>query len=119
MFTIETLREWVLAYPETSEQPHFEKTSFRAGKKIFLTLDIEKREACLKFSEIDQDVFVSIGKGSIYPVPNKWGKQGWTLVNLDKVDPDLFREALRTTYCEVAPKKLAALHLPGTGSKKS
>lgn len=119
MLAIETLREWALAFAETSEQPHFEKTSFRVGKKIFFTLDVEKREACLKFSEIDQDVFITIGSGSIYAVPNKWGKQGWTLVKLDQVESGLFREAIRTAYCEVAPKKLAALYQPETGTGES
>ncbi|MCE3295767.1 MAG: hypothetical protein K0R65_1481 [Crocinitomicaceae bacterium] len=108
MVSIETLREWALSFPETTEEPHFEKTSFRVRKKIFLTLDVEKRLACLKFSEVDQSVFVTLDPAVIYPVPNKWGKQGWTLVRIEKVQPDLFREALRTSYCETAPKKLAA-----------
>ncbi len=108
MVTAETFREWALLFPETAELPHFEKTSFRVGKKIFATYDAAKNQACLRFSEIDQSVFVSIDREAIFPVPNKWGKQGWTLINLAKVQPDLFREALRTAFCEVAPKKLAA-----------
>jgi hypothetical protein len=40
-------------------------------------------------------------------VDNKWGNQGWTLIELSSVHPDLFMDALTTAYCEVAPKKLA------------
>jgi len=35
------------------------------------------------------------------------GKQGWTLIEMNKVHIDLFSDALTTAYCEVAPKNLA------------
>jgi len=107
MVTIDTLRKAVLSFPEVTEELHFEKTSFKVKKKIFATYDDKNKRACLKLSEIDQDVFTLSGKAIIYPVDNKWGKQGWTFVELEKVDQDLFIDALTTAYCEVAPKKLA------------
>jgi hypothetical protein len=61
----------------------------------------------LKFSESDQDVFSIIDETLIYPVPNKWGKQGWTFVVLDKLDNEIIEDAVKKAYCEVAPKKLA------------
>ncbi len=70
-------------------------------------MDIPNNKATLKLSEIDQDVFSSTSRGSIYPVPNKWGKQGWTIIEIDQVDPSLFEDALTTAYCLVAPQKLA------------
>ena len=30
------------------------------------------------------------------------GKQGWTFVKLDQVNPIVFEEALKAAYCEVA-----------------
>lgn len=107
MVTFETLRALALSFPETTEEPHFEKSSFRVKKKIFATYDEKNKRACLKLSEIDQDVFSSADRTSIYPVDNKWGKQGWTNIELTKVNKDLFIDALTTAYCEVAPKKLA------------
>lgn len=59
--------------------------------------------------EGDQAIFSLAGKGSIYPVKNKWGKQGWTIFELEKVDKNLFADALKTAYFEVAPKKMAKL----------
>ena len=106
MVSIDAFRKLALSFPETTEDPHFEKTSFRVEKKIFATYDKKNNRACLKFSEVDQDVFSRIDKTTIYPVPNKWGKQGWTNVQLDKIDNDVFIDALTTAYCEVAPKKL-------------
>lgn len=96
-------------FPEASVQPHFEKISFRVAKKIFATLDTANNRACLKLSEIDQDVFSSIDKTIICPVPNKWGTQGWTFFDLKKVPKSILADALRHAYCEVAPKKLAAI----------
>lgn len=107
MVTIHKLRTLVLSYPETTEEPHFKKTSFKVKKKIFATYDQKNNSACLKLSEIDQDVFSAFDKTIIYPVPNKWGKQGWTFFQLDKVREDFFADALATAYCAAAPKKLA------------
>ncbi len=112
MVTIDTLRELALSYPEATEEPHFEKTSFRVKKKIFATYDAIKKRACIKLSEIDQDVFSSADKTIIFPVDNKWGNQGWTLIEMNKVRKELFIDALTTAYCEVAPKKLADIVRP-------
>lgn len=107
MVSIDTFRKLALSFPEATEEPHFEKTSFRVKKKIFATYDEVRKRACIKLSEIDQDVFSSSDKTIIFPLDNKWGKQGWTLVELSKVPNELFVDALTTAYCEVAPKKLA------------
>jgi predicted DNA-binding protein (MmcQ/YjbR family) len=108
MITIDILRNLALSFPETTEEPHFEKTSFRVKKKIFATYDEKNKTVCIKLSESDQDIFVTLGKSNIYPVGNKWGKQGWTIIELEKVNEDLFNDALTTAYCQAAPKKLAA-----------
>ena len=106
MVTINTFRKLALSFPETTEEPHFEKNSFRVKKKIFATYDDKLKRACIKLSEIDQDVFSAADKNCIYPVDNKWGKQGWTLIEMKKVRKDIFVDALTTAYCEVAPKEL-------------
>ena len=100
-----TLRNIALSFPDTVEQPHFEKTSFRAKKKIFATYSAYDKRACLKLSEIDQSVFCSFNKSIIYPVPNKWGKQGWTLFELNKIEVEMLHDALETAYKEVTRKK--------------
>lgn len=107
MKQIEFVRKLALSLPETTEAPHFEKTSFRVKKKIFATYDQKENKLCLKFSEIDQNVFSAISNMEIYPVPNKWGKQGWTFIQLDCLSNALLKDALTTAYCEVAPKKIA------------
>jgi hypothetical protein len=107
MVTVDYFREVALSFPEATEAPHFEKVSFRVRKKIFATYDATANRASLKLSEMDQDIFSKADRAAIYPVPNKWGKQGWTLVELKKVKKRLLQQALMTAYCTVAPAKLA------------
>lgn len=107
MVSLKALRETALSFPEVTEEPYFEKISFRVSKRIFATYDDKNKRACIRLSEIDQDVFALADRTIIYPVDNKWGKQGWTLIEMTKVNKDLFVDALTTAYCEVAPKKLA------------
>ena len=103
------LREFSLSLPEATEEPHFEKISFRVKNKIFATFDERNNRATLKLSKDDQFAFSAIDEAVIYPVSNKWGKQGWTVIELDKADDKILRGALVAAYCEVAPKKLAGL----------
>jgi predicted DNA-binding protein (MmcQ/YjbR family) len=105
VITNQQFREMALSLDEATEQPHFDKTSFRIGKKIFATLNEKEDRACLKFSEIDQDLFCLPDRTVIYPVPNKWGKQGWTLIELRKVESEVLMDALQTAFNEVKHKK--------------
>lgn len=109
MVTEQYLRSLALSFPEATELPHFEKTSFRIRKKIFATYDAVEQSACMKLSLVHQEVFTKAGDGAIYPMPNKWGKRGWTMVKLAKVNSHLFAHALKVAYCACAPQKLAAM----------
>ncbi len=112
MVSIQKLRKLALSFPEASEEPHFEKSSFRVKKKIFATIDSKSKIACLKLSPGDQDIFSRFDNTAIYAVPNKWGQQGWTYIHLDKIKSEIFNDVLLAAYCEVAPKKLAELVRP-------
>jgi predicted DNA-binding protein (MmcQ/YjbR family) len=107
--TINTFKRLALALPEAVELPHFENTSIKVNKKIFATLNTPQNRATVKLSAVDQDVFCAFDHTVIYPVPNKWGKQGWTHVDLQTVREDMLTDLLKTAYREVAPKKLAAM----------
>ncbi len=112
MVTLNDLRSLALSFPETTEAPHFEKTAFKVKKKIFATYDAKNNRACLMLSLVDQDVFSMSAKEIIYPVRNKWGLQGCTFIEMNKVKKGLFTDALTSAYCKVAPKKLSLLVRP-------
>lgn len=108
MITIDKVREIALSFPEAREDGHFEKTSFRVKKKIFATYDGEANRLCVKLSEIDQSAFSAHDNSVVYAVPNKWGKQGWTFVELNVLREEVLTDILRTAYCEVAPVGLSS-----------
>jgi predicted DNA-binding protein (MmcQ/YjbR family) len=109
MITNAQFKKMALRLPEAVEQPHFENTSFRIQKKIFATLNEKEKRACVKFNEVDQSAFSAYDNTAIYAVPNKWGKQGWTLIELSKVKKEVLEDALKTSYRTVAPKKFVEL----------
>lgn len=102
----ESLESLILGFPEVSVEPHFEKISFRVRRKIIATYDEQNQWATLKLSRADQDHFTSLHQ-AVRPVDNKWGQQGWTIVELGEADEVLLKEVLTAAYREVAPKKLA------------
>lgn len=110
MVTPEKLRELGLAFAESSEEPHFEKTSFRVKGKIFATYNSKEHQLVVKLTAVEQSVFGAFDKTVCYPVPNKWGLQGWTIVKLAFVEADFVHDILKTAYCNVAPKKLAEIY---------
>lgn len=107
MVSLAAARKLAMNFDGAEEMPHFEKPSFRVKNKIFLTLDEKNQRACIRLDEIEQDIFCKIDPAIIYPVPNKWGAQGWTFIELKSVSTALFKEALIASYCTVAPKTLA------------
>lgn len=105
MVSIKTFRQLALSFEATREEPHFEKTSFRVKKKIFATLNEKENRATIKLSLTEQDLFCIYDKDVMYPVPNKWGKQGWTHINLKNIPEEMCKDALETAYLEVISKK--------------
>lgn len=109
MVSVDFLRREALSLPDAIEDAHFENNSFKIAKKIFATLNETANRATVKLSPTDQDIFCLAEGNGVYPVPNKWGKLGWTHIDLNAAKPELCTELLKVAYCEVAPKKYAAL----------
>ena len=105
MITIASARKLVLAMDGIQEKPHLNNASFRYRNKILVTLDEEKQRASIKLSPEDQDVFCLVDKQIIYPVPNKWGLQGWTFVELKLVPRAMFVDILKVAHQEFSKSK--------------
>lgn len=94
--------ELALSFPEVEENPHFDRRAFKVtGRRIFATLHEASGTANLKFTPEDQAVFCAFDKKAVYPVPNKWGLQGWTTFELAKVPREMMLEALNVAYEDV------------------
>jgi hypothetical protein len=100
--TTSEFRTLVLSFPNTESHPHFDRTAFKVVKRrIFATLHEANGTANLKLSEVDQSVFCTVDRNIMYPVPNKWGLQGWTTLELYLASDELIKDALETAYREV------------------
>lgn len=97
-------RELCMQLENVEELPHFEKTSFRIKKKIFATLNAPAGRATVLLTEEDQSLYFLMDKEMVYPVPNKWGKYGWTHISLAKALPDVVEEILQKSYRLVQQK---------------
>ncbi len=110
MVTISQFKKLALSFPETQELPHLTTPLLDLEKNNFATLDKKNNRASFKLSEIDQDVFSSFDKSIIYPVPNKWDKQGWSFIEISKVKKEMIVDALTIAFYKVAPKRIGKLY---------
>lgn len=105
-------RKLALSLRGAHEEPHFARTSFRVGKRIFATMTRDGREAmvpvhpvarCLALLESDHDVYVEHG--------------GWTRrmgalgLRLAQADATLVAGLVREAWKRIAPKR------NGTGAR--
>jgi len=107
MIRSKTVRQLALSFPESDEHPHFHLAAFRVKKKIFATLDEEKKRVMVKLNLANQSVFCAFDSSVIYPVPGGWGRKGATYIDLGKIKKSMLKDALTMAYCHVAPAALA------------
>jgi len=87
-----------LSFDGTDEKPHFERTAFTVNKKIFATISIKDKTLNVRFTPQIQFIFCPPQSDVIFPIPNAWGKQGWTTINLNKENKKLVKSALEEAY---------------------
>lgn len=96
--TQQEFEEEVLAFEGVEAHPHFQRIAYRVkDKRIFATLDEQLNSANIYLPVPDQQVFAKMHR-SIYPVPNKWGQQGWTTFEISHLENSIIKEALRVGY---------------------
>lgn len=88
-----------------TEAPHHHIVSYKIKNRIFASLNVGESRACVKLTPIDQSSFCSYNIEHVYPVPNKWGKHGWTNINLKLAHPEMLEDALNTAYETVKQNK--------------
>lgn len=104
MIGFETCRKLALSFPDVTEEPHFERPSFRINGKIFMTFHIDKNQVMLILPELEQSVLISYDINVIYPVKGFWGSRGATMFDLEKVKKSIFKNALQSAYTKAVTK---------------
>lgn len=98
MATIDTFRRIALAFPGSTEVPHFEKCAFRNKQKIYATLTEATGIAVALLTPAEQYVFCKMDEKNIYPVPNKWGLKGATNLHIKNITAEILQEILESAY---------------------
>jgi hypothetical protein len=104
MATGKDLRRSALSLEGTTEAPHFERAAFKVAR-IYVTLAADGRTANFKFTPDEQEFKCMMAPEAFAPVPNAWGKQGWTAANLSKLSLPELKSALETAWAHGVPKK--------------
>lgn len=87
----------LLSLEGVTQKKHFEREAFLV-KRIFATLSETEKSINFKFSPEEQAVFIQHDSKAIFPVPNKWGLQGWTTCYYEEISFSLLMEMIRSAY---------------------
>ena len=104
MATAKDLRCMALALAGTSEAPHFDRAAFKVAR-IYVTLASDARTANFKFTPDEQEFKCMLAPEAFSPVPNAWGKQGWTTATLSALSSADLQSALETAWQHATAKK--------------
>lgn len=100
--TFEEARQAALSLPETTEAPHFEKTSFRVRGKIFATAPPDGEHLHIF---IDEHAINAVVASHQACEPLWWGKRVVGVrVKLSEADKDLVADLLADAWRTKTPK---------------
>jgi hypothetical protein len=106
MITGETFEKMALSFPNTGQKSHFDRIGYNVtGKRMFATYLTENNTANIFLTPDEQAIFCRMDSKNIYPVPNKWGENGATTFDLNKVAKELVHEALISAHDNVIKKR--------------
>ncbi len=110
MSPLERVRALCLALPETFELETWDHPTFRVGSgrgKMFCTVATDGSSITLKADPPELPALLA--QGTPFYVPPYVGNKGWVGVELgDGTDWEEVAELIATSYCLIAPKRLAS-----------
>jgi hypothetical protein len=98
------LRRIALLLEGTIEAPHFDRAAFKV-RRNYATLPPDGLTANLKLTPDEQELKCLLAPEAFAPVPNAWGKQGWTTVTLGALSEAELRHALEMAWRHALPRK--------------
>jgi hypothetical protein len=108
---LDTARRFALSLPETTEEPHFDLSSFRVKGKIFATVPPGGKLLHLSVDPDEALALLAQGDGAFEEIV--WGKQrqlDWIRVHLAAAQRDQVCELLEDGWRRKAPKRVVAAY---------
>jgi predicted DNA-binding protein (MmcQ/YjbR family) len=111
MGSLERVRSLCLALPEAFELETWDHPTFRVGGgrgRIFCTAATDGSSLTLKADPVEREALLA--QGGQFFVPPYVGTKGWIGIRSEhpSADWEEIAELIATSYCLVAPKRLAA-----------
>jgi hypothetical protein len=107
--TAQSFRKLALSLPEAHEEPHFQRTSFRVGTKIFATMVPDGSEAMVRIYPRKRVYDLLSEHADTFFDYGSWTWRNGALgVRLQRADSKLIRELMVEAWRSVAPKRAAA-----------
>jgi hypothetical protein len=106
---LDTARRFALSLPETTEEPHFENSSFRVRKKIFATVPPDGKTLRLRVGAEEVRALVENDPAAFAEI--HWGKRvvtDWVQINLPAAQREHVEELLTEAWRLRAPTRLLA-----------
>lgn len=98
------LRRIALSLEGTVEAPHFDRTAFRVARN-YVTLAADGKTANFRFTPDEQEFKCMMAPEAFAPVPNAWGRQGWTTATLARLTTAELTDALEMAWRRALPAK--------------
>jgi hypothetical protein len=100
--TANEFRKLALGFPGATEAEHMNHPDFRAGGKIFATLDYpDKNSGMVKLTPSQQSSFIRKPPEAFQPCSGVWGQRGATHVHLPSATRRVLRAALDAAWKNV------------------
>jgi hypothetical protein len=103
MATGADLRKFALAMDGVHDAPHFDRTAFKVAR-TFVTLAADGRSANFKFTPDEQELKRLVAPEAFTPIPNAWGRQGWTEAKLSDLSEADLKSALQMAWMHALPR---------------
>ncbi|MFV3076244.1 MmcQ/YjbR family DNA-binding protein [Niveispirillum fermenti] len=102
MVTGSDLRRLALGLPGTTEHPHFDRAAFKVAR-TYVTLAPDGLTANFRFTPDEQALKCTVAPDAFIPVPNGWGRQGWTTGTLSGLTEAELAAGLRMAWAHAQP----------------
>lgn len=112
--TIEEVRKLAMSLPETTEESHFDKRSFRVRGKIYAVIQEDLISLVVKTTKEERLAAVTLAP-EIYSVTDGFQNLNYMKLQLDRISLDEFRPVLIHAWRLVVPKSIAKEYENGLG----
>lgn len=89
--------ELAMSFAGTTSAPHMDRTAFRV-KRIYTTLAADGLSANLKLTPDEQEFKCQLAPDLFTAIPNGWGRQGWTTIDLTRATKEDVQSALKLAH---------------------